>query len=148
MFRRSAAPFLILAAALGAGLGACAPSNKPPIEYSVREFTVTHSLRDVFGRLQEQMNGCPSVNSLLWPPEVVGNLERDRRSGRVAMVQRRRGGDEVLWGANLAAVEGGTKMSVFTARHRGIGNVEWLMRAWAEGRDPERNQDGFDFVIC
>jgi len=148
MIRRPAARFLLLVALAGGGLGACAPSSKPPIEYAVREFTVAHPLRDVYGRLQQQMNGCPSVNSLLGPPEVVGTLERDRRSGRVAMVQRARGGDEVLWGANLAASAEGTKVSTFTARHRGIGNVEWLMRSWAEGRDPGRNQDGFDFVVC
>jgi hypothetical protein len=140
---------LLVTAALAEGaLSACAPSDRAPIEYNVREVTVAVPLRDVYSRLLGRMNACPSVNSLLSPPEVAGTIARDQQSARVAMVQRSRGHEEALWGANLATVAQGTKMSMFTARYRGVGNVEWLMQAWAQGRDPQRFQDGFDFVVC
>jgi hypothetical protein len=137
----------LLLAAL-AGCGGRAPPE--PIEYTAKEFVVPAPVRDVYARLRGRMDACPSTYALFASNRIEGSLASDRRSARVAVVRPVGKAAEALWGANLSAAEDGksTKVATFRARARGLPNVDWLMRAWAEGRDPGLLQDGFDFMVC
>jgi hypothetical protein len=137
---------LAAAVALPMLAGCAGDRDARPIAYTEREFVVREALPSVYSRMVSRIESCVSFNSLFTPRKLVSALHPG--GGRAEIAVLRRAGEKPLWGADLQAVAGGTRVATYAARNLSVGQVSAMMRAWAENRQPKQATAGVEFADC
>jgi hypothetical protein len=141
--RSPAAAFVVVFVLAGC---AGADGAAQPRTYVEREFAVRESLPGVYSRMVARIEGCVSFNSLFTPRQLVSRIEPGDERAEIAVV--RRTGDAPLWGANLQSTAEGTKVVTYAARNESVGQVNAMMRAWAENRQLKQTPGVPQFADC
>jgi hypothetical protein len=99
----------------------------PAAGYSKQEFVVARPAATVYRTLQDRMTNCRATNSLFARADIDGAFDAAAGHGRLAVMR----GGKALWGAELLAEDGGTRVLAFAARDVEDDHYEWLIRQWA-----------------